>query len=49
MIERGKPPREMDAGAPHIGAGLLPQLQALVVAVEFDADLFEDDVGIVSR
>ena len=37
----------MDAGALHVGAGLFPQLQALVVAMELDADLLENDVGIV--
>ena len=42
-----QPAREMNAGAPHVGAGLLPQLQALVVAMELDADLLENDVGIV--
>src|SRR6185295_4157255 len=41
------PPREMDARAPHIGAGLFPQFEALVVAMEFDADLLENSVGIV--
>ena len=42
-----QPAREMDAGALHVGAGLLPQLQALLVAAELDADLLENGVGIV--
>ncbi len=38
--------READAGALHIGAGLLPQLERLRLVAELDADFLQDGVGI---